>query len=56
MAETACVLTACVAVFSTDASTSRSAMLSFVFRGMGCDIHFFTSSTTNTKNISRFSF
>lgn len=52
MAATAHVLSVCVDVFSTEASTQTSAVLSFVFRGMDCDIHFFTSSTTNTKNTS----
>lgn len=51
MAATAHVLTVCVDVFSTDASTSTSAVLSFIFSGMDRNIRFFTSSTTNTKNI-----
>ncbi len=37
-------------VFSTDASTSISSVPSFISNGMTGDIHFFTRSTTSTKN------
>jgi len=39
-----------VGAFSSDASTSIPSVPSFVFNAITRSIHFFTGSTTNTKN------